>query len=992
MSTKTLRKRIALVAVSALGFGLLSVAPSNAAVTSIAVTAQSVTRAASSATVDLTITNAGAIAAVSNTESYKAKATTVPTGSGIEAGDIFVENIEAGVADDTDSTLTIGRNYTVTAGETGTSLDTSDTGETCAANAATDVDTAIDDSGTAGVNIGDTPTGTGDANGDGDILDSGDSACAITDDYVTVAGSYTFFVWNDANDDNLVTAGEKSATVTFVVGGAPTSVTLTPTATSAVAAVKIGIQIFVTDASGRATDLSGSETVVLTKSVLSGSGTVTFYDYNDGTGVESDIDDGSTVTLTTGDDVQDDLTYWRVDAANSAGGTWRVTANLAGSLDPMATAATTGTLSTVPSSTLTKVQVASTTGITMNEDGEYEHPTALVDADDDVNVVANPATAGTSISFTLTGTAGSSVTVVRADDGDTTLPTGVTATTTTVTIGSDGTATYTVTATTVTDGSGYTLTFPVDAGTAVYDIEYDAATVSASSIDIAELPTGVTKAVVAVGGTSTYTATVKDEFNVAYSNYVFKLTTSSTSRNASKSVTASTNASGVATVSYTDTSASTTTLTDAVTLAVNAPSDLSTNIKDSGNAITNYFATSLGSLTLSGGSTTTTTVKREVVTTDALADADAATSAVKAIDNVLLDSNNASVSGYAATYTGSAGLLFIVDADDDGDIDDQGSDYSDATATVTTANDTKVFVLSTKTGVGTITVVSGGLTKTATITFTQDANAANARNIAISASATGTTGVMSNVTATVTDGHGNALDGATVTFIRSGGRFATGASSVNVTTDANGVAAIDVTSDTAASVTVTASLPVGTHAEADDIAETPVSTYVAASGAKSASIAFTVTTVKSAAEIAVEAISALEKRLAAEKVAADAAAVAAATKAAADLAAVQAASVAASKAAQDAAVAASKAAQDAAVEAAQTAADAATEATDAANAATDAANASAEAGDAATAAAQDAADAVAALSTQVSEMISALKAQLTALTNLVIKIQKKVKA
>ena len=78
--------------------------------------------------------------------------------------------------------------------------------------------------------------------------------------------------------------------------------------------------------------------------------------------------------------------------------------------------------------------------------------------------------------------------------------------------------------------------------------------------------------------------------------------------------------------------------------------------------------------------------------------------------------------------------------------------------------------------------------------------------------------------------------------------------------------------------------------------------------------------------------------------------------------------------------------------AAQSASDAAAEATDAANAATDAANAAAEAADAATAAAQDAADAVAALSTQVSEMIDALKKQITALTNLVIKIQKKVKA
>jgi hypothetical protein len=70
---------------------------------------------------------------------------------------------------------------------------------------------------------------------------------------------------------------------------------------------------------------------------------------------------------------------------------------------------------------------------------------------------------------------------------------------------------------------------------------------------------------------------------------------------------------------------------------------------------------------------------------------------------------------------------------------------------------------------------------------------------------------------------------------------------------------------------------------------------------------------------------------------------------------------------------------------AEAAADAAAEATDAANAAT-------EAADAATAAAQDAADAVAALSTQVSEMVSALRKQITSLTNLVIKIQKKVRA
>jgi hypothetical protein len=72
--------------------------------------------------------------------------------------------------------------------------------------------------------------------------------------------------------------------------------------------------------------------------------------------------------------------------------------------------------------------------------------------------------------------------------------------------------------------------------------------------------------------------------------------------------------------------------------------------------------------------------------------------------------------------------------------------------------------------------------------------------------------------------------------------------------------------------------------------------------------------------------------------------------------------------------------------------DAANEAAQAASDATDAALAAADAADAATTKAQEAVDAVATLSAQVSKLITALKAQITTLTNLVIKIQKKVRA
>lgn len=72
--------------------------------------------------------------------------------------------------------------------------------------------------------------------------------------------------------------------------------------------------------------------------------------------------------------------------------------------------------------------------------------------------------------------------------------------------------------------------------------------------------------------------------------------------------------------------------------------------------------------------------------------------------------------------------------------------------------------------------------------------------------------------------------------------------------------------------------------------------------------------------------------------------------------------------------------------------DAAKEAQEAAAASTEAALAAAEAADAATVKAQEAVTAVETLSAQVATLIASLKKQITALTNLVIKIQKKVKA
>ena len=240
--------------------------------------------------------------------------------------------------------------------------------------------------------------------------------------------------------------------------------------------------------------------------------------------------------------------------------------------------------------------------------------------------------------------------------------------------------------------------------------------------------------------------------------------------------------------------------------------------------------------------------------------------------------------------------------------------------------------LATKPGAITFTVTAGTVSATASQWVAVPAVGA-ARTIAIAGAATATAnGDAASYTVTAKDRYGNLASGVQLTLSATGvASFAGGATTQSFTTDASGTYTFLGTSTVAAG-------------GAGGFTATAGSTAL-----DTASIA------GYSAGVAVDATLA---------------------------AGVATASTAVTFAAGDSAV----------LTAAQAANDAAAEATDAANAATDAANAAAEAADAATAAAQDSADAVAALSTQVSEMVAALKKQITALTNLVIKIQKKVKA
>jgi hypothetical protein len=239
------------------------------------------------------------------------------------------------------------------------------------------------------------------------------------------------------------------------------------------------------------------------------------------------------------------------------------------------------------------------------------------------------------------------------------------------------------------------------------------------------------------------------------------------------------------------------------------------------------------------------------------------------------------------------------------------------------------------TGNRVVTATAGTVTATGTIYFEQTAAVAGVQAEArtIAAAAAGNV-----VTATVTDRFGNGISGISVVATRVGTGTFNGTSSITGVTDAAGQVQFVLTNGTA-DVTVSFTSPTfGASAATKGFADAGITALTA----------FTAGTTALA-----------EKGVGA-------------SFDAAGVNSVKVASVTDTAAAD--------------------AADAGAEAIDAANAATDAANAAAEAADAATAAAQDAADAVAALSTSVSAMITALKKQITSLTNLVIKIQKKVKA
>ena len=385
------------------------------------------------------------------------------------------------------------------------------------------------------------------------------------------------------------------------------------------------------------------------------------------------------------------------------------------------------------------------------------------------------------------------------------------------------------------------------------------------------------------------------------------------------------------TVKFTSVSVTTVTQSSTVTYKATLPavSTMNNYYNDDFDAAASAIATAVPASGIGAAAGGVTLVLARNISRDLSANTNSAADDMTAIRVRALTSAGVAATGAAITLTAGTGGHVL---------NSSGLPATSRTIAVNTDGDAVFQVLATGEGTITWTATSGTASSTITMVVADQPKAAG-RTIALSGAATGTSnGDGIPMTVTVKDRYGNGVTGVSVTLTATGvGVFMGGATTQSITTDATGTFTFLATSYSNAGGSATFTARANDAGDATSLAgyvgATAVDSTLAA-GVASTSAAVTFTAGTNAATAAAEA-----------------------------------------------------------------ATDAAAEAIDAANAATDAANLAAEAADAATVAAEearDAADAATAaveeLATQVATLMAALKAQITTLANTVAKIAKKVKA
>jgi len=493
MSTKTTLKRIALVAVTALGFGTLSL------VTTPAANALGASAATAISATDVTTARVGV-------------AVTVPVTFTLPSSTVV----------GTDSILVLARvtSAPLNSASVDRAADGAGNGAVAATASSTNLNWSAGSSGSGSYGSVTTDTDNGTSSGSGDSRDnwsaanvyttgSADTATTMTLNLTFTpdqAGTYQILIATGSNNGSYDTAAElvglttasavqnlTSGTVNITTSGAPTTATLAAVTTGAPAGGSVGALYKVT-LNGA---LTASEKIVLSST----SSTVTFKDH---TG--SALSVSSTLINT---DFTNGVAYFT--AQNSAAETATITATGGGLLSSAITSSTSFTTTTASNGSVTIGRVASTTSMGSDSANNTDTTTTMYSA---------ARTTSAAQSVTLTGTA-ANVEYVRVTDTNG-LVTGkaLAKYDKVATIGSAGTVTFSATATL---GAGKTVTYALPGSTSAA-ITTMVITGRASTVTTVTATNATRRA--ATGATESFVVTVKDQFGSAMADQTVTVTVS----------------------------------------------------------------------------------------------------------------------------------------------------------------------------------------------------------------------------------------------------------------------------------------------------------------------------------------------------------------------------------------------------------------------------------------------------------------------------------
>ena len=693
------------------------------------------------------------------------------------------------------------------------------------------------------------------------------------------------------DDASPSTSSIPSLVVTVATSGAPASIALDKTAYTGVPATDVVVKATPKDSSGKVTALAVGE--FLTASGTVGSlttlnGAWGAYGANNlATAAQSRTSDGTAGAG--GLDLQNSDGSYTLTVQGGAAGVGTLNVGSAGAIAGLT--AQTVTVTTATPTYATRAKVTNTASMANSNNGTTIGTLASAatpdvafaaagntDANDgtDTELIVIASTAAKDVTFRVGSTDATTISKtlkgVRVGAYSTTvsLPAGVTADTAdrTVTLSAATSTTaftgqttawadITVSSTAPLAGTGYKLTVPMDANdNIVIKVIYASPNVANGVGSMTVSPTDGEAAKATLLGGATVTATVKDQFGDVFNgaNVIFTIT----GRNA-QTKTVATGSNGKAAFTYTDAGTSTTVFKDTFSVTAAAPTS----------------STFLTAVATQINWATSAALSVDTVTVAPVAHADVATSGgdfTTTARGVAVGNANLSYTATVknASGIGIGGVAVVFTADSGAAVATTGA----KTATVyTNATGVASWAVIPTGGVVKISAAAGGKTGSnevvtgfaeaagtvAANVFTAGTagNQATARTIAMKdATASVVAGNATRITASVKDRFGNGVPFANVTFTVAGtvGRFGGGTLSVTTATDKNGDAIADFVALAGESGTATVT---ATIVKAGSDISTATLTSVGGAypaGVYSGSTAVTITAASAAANPALDAV------------------------------------------------------------------------------------------------------------------------------------------